>query len=212
MFIICFVSIRFMNGNSRLPLVLIVSVLILSMVVGFSGLIEFNNVRIIIEYAFTLALVYFAYQQSNYTSLQYEILKKTAQPIIYVRTDNYEKIIIENASKFPLFKVITYGFEYKTNENEHFFDVVDVIYPDSKVVLETPTMWRKTMVTDLTITYCLSTHEGKRESIREIVFLDAPKTAKDPVREIETIKKMIPDLTKTSHMIQDLLSKAVEEK
>ncbi len=201
-----------MNGNSRLPLALIVSVLILSMVVGFSGLIEFDKVRIILEYAFTLALLYFAYLQSSYTSLQYEILKKTTQPIIYVRSNSYEQIIIENASHFPLFKVIAYGIEYKTNEDENFFDVIDVIYPNSKAVLETPTMWRRTMVIDLTITYCLSTHEGKRESVREIVFLDAPKTAKNPAEEIETIKEMIPDLTRTSHMIQDLLSRAVEEK
>jgi hypothetical protein len=212
MFITSSVSVGLMNGSSRLPLALIVSVLILSIIVGFSGFIEFEKVRIILEYAFTLALLYFAYQQSNYTSLQYEILKKTTQPIIYVRSDSYERIVIENASRFPLFKVIAYGFEHKTNENEHFFDVIDVVYPDSKVVLETPTMWRKTMVADLTITYCLNTHEGKRESIREIVFLDAPKTAKDPAREIETIKEMIPDLTRTSHMIQDLLSRAAEEK
>ena len=44
--------------------------------------------------------------------------------------------MIENASRFPLFKVIAYGFEHRTNENAHFFDVIDVVYPDSKVVLE----------------------------------------------------------------------------
>ena len=193
------------------PLLVIVGALITATIASLTRLIEFEKLRIILEYAFTSALLYFAYLQSNYTSLQYEILEKTTRPIIYIRSNDYNQITIENASNFPLFNIIPYGSEYQTNENEHFFDIIDVIYPYSKTVLETPIVWRKKMVADLTITYCLSAQKGERESIREMIALDAPENIENPVQEIETIREIIPSLYETSKIIQDIYQKAVEE-
>lgn len=142
--------------------------------------------------------------------MQYEILKKTTQPIIYVRTKECENIILENASTFPIFSVVMYGYEYNTNENEHFFDTIEIIYPHSRVTLETPSIWKRTMAVDITISYCLGGQKGERESKRELVFLNAPDMGSNSEKEIEQIKEIIPDLLETSDMIQDILRDTLE--
>ena len=200
-----------MERIPRKRLTIFLSVFALSLMVIYGVFVDFERSRILLEYAFTLALLYFAYLQSSYTSMQYEILKKTTQPIIYIRTNECENIIIENSSTFPIFSVIMYGYEYKTDENEHFFDMIDIIYPQTKVTLETPSKWRKTMVVDLTISYCLGGQKGERESKRELVFLNALETGNDPEKEIEQIKEILPDLLETSDMIQDILRETIEK-
>jgi hypothetical protein len=105
-----------------------------------------------------------------------------------------------------------YGYEHNSTENEHFFDVIEIIYPQSRVSLETPGKWRRTMVVDLTISYCLGGQRGERESKRELVFFDVPKLYDDPDKEIEQIKEILPGLLKTSNMIQDVLRDTLEKK
>ena len=189
--------------NKRL--MVLVSASIISLITLSGIFLDFERSRILLEYAFTLALLYFAYLQMNYTSRQYEILKKTTQPIIYIRTKECEEIILENASTFPIFSVIVYGYEYNSNEKEHFFDVIEIIYPQSRVSLEIPGKWRKTMVVDLTISYCLGGQKGERENKRELVFFNAPDTSNDLEKEMEEINDVLPDLMEYSHKLEDML-------
>jgi len=192
----------------RIPhkrLTMFVGIFVISIMVVYGIFVDFERSRTFVDFAFTLALLYFAYLQSNYTGMQYEILKKTTQPIIYIRTKECDDIILENASSFPIFSVVVYGFEYKTNKKEHFFDIIEIIYPNSSVTLETPRIWRRSVAIDLTISYCLGGQKGERESKRELVFFTAPDKSNDPEKEIEHIKEIIPDLLEKSETIQEIL-------
>ena len=200
-----------MERIPRKRLTMFVSVFVLSIMVVYGIFVDFERSRTFLDFAFTLALLYFAYLQSNYTGMQYEILKKTTQPIIYIRTKECESIILENAITFPIFSVVMYGFEYNTNENEYFFDTIEIIYPHNRVTLETPRIWRRAVAVDLTISYCLGGgQKGERESKRELVFFNAPDMGINPEKEIEHIKEIISDLLETSDMIQDILRDTLE--
>jgi hypothetical protein len=53
--------------------------------------------------------------------------------------------------------------------------------------------------------------QGERESKRELVFFNAPNLHDDPEKEIEQIKEILPDLLKTSDLIQDMLRDTLEK-
>ena len=85
------------------------------------------------------------------------------------------------------------------------FDVIEIIYPHTSVTLETPIKWRKTMIVDLNISYCIGGQKGERESKRVLVSLNAPDTSNDPEKESDQIKEIIPSLLETSHILQEML-------